>query len=112
MGHPSPAVIDSYDAGDMVTLTATVVGTDGITPITPSYFAFVVQNAAGAFATYVSGVAGASVLNPGQGAFSKDISIDRAASAVGSWFYTSLATGKVQAVGEWAFLVHPSRFLL
>lgn len=110
MGHPSPAQIDSYELGAMVTLTATVLGTDGLTPVSPSYFAFLVLNPAGVYATYVFGAAGASVLNPGTGAFSKDVSVDRSPSAVGSWFYTSIATGKVQAVEEWGFLVEPSKF--
>lgn len=112
MGHPSPPLIAVYDPGDMVTLTATVLGTDGVTPISPSYFAFLVQNAAGGFATYIFGAAAASVLNPGAGAYSKDVSIDRVASSVGSWFYTSIATGKVQTVDEWSFLVAPSKFVL
>lgn len=112
MGHPSPALIAVYDVGDMVTLTATVLGTDGVTPVTPSYFAFLVKNPAGSVATYVFGAAAASVLNPGAGAFSKDVSVDAATWAVGSWFYRSVATGKVQAADDWSFLVAPNQFLL
>lgn len=112
MGHPSPPLVSVYDAGDMVTLTATVLGTDGVTPITPSYFAFLVGNPQGSVATYVFGAAAASILNPGAGAFSKDVSVDFATWAIGSWFYRSIATGKVQAADEWSFLVGPSRFLL
>lgn len=112
MGHPNPAQIAVYDLGDMVTLTATVVGTDGVTPVSPSYFELWVRNPAGSISSYIFGAAGASVLNPGAGAFSKDVSVDRATWAVGSWFYGMVATGKVQAADEWAFLVTPSRFFL
>lgn len=112
MGHPSPAQIADYDLGDMVTLTATVLGTDGVTPVQPSYFAFLVENPQGSVATYVFGAAGASILNPGNGAFSKDISIDPTVGYVGSWFYRSVATGRVQAADEWSFLVQASRFIL
>lgn len=113
MGHPQPgALVAVYDLGDMVTITATVVGSDGVTPITPSYFAFLVENPQGSVATYVFGAAGASVLNPAAGAFSKDVSVDATVGYVGSWFYRSVATGKVQAVSEWSFLVRPSRFIL
>jgi hypothetical protein len=111
MGHPSPAQIAVYDAGDMVTLTATILGTDGVTPVQPSYFAFLVRNPAGSAATYVFGAAGASVISPGNGAFSKDVTVDFATWAVGSWWYRAVATGKVQAADEWSFLVAASFFL-
>lgn len=111
MGHPSPAQITVYDLGDMVTLTATILGTDGVTPIQPSYFAFLVQNPQGSVGTYVFGAAGASILNPAAGAFSKDLSIDATVGYVGSWFYRSVATGRVQTADDWSFLVAPSRFV-
>lgn len=111
MGHPSPAAVGVYDLGDMVTLTATVLGTDGVTPVQPSYFAFLVRNPCGSVATYVFGAAGASILNPSTGAFSKDVSIDATVGYAGSWYYRSVATGKVQAADDWSFLVAPSVFV-
>lgn len=103
----TPKFTGRYDRGDLVTLTATVVGTDGVTPAQPSYFAFLVKDANGSVTTYVFGASGASVINPGTGAFSKDVSLDPAVPD-GKWYYRAIATGAVQAVEEWSFLVDRS----
>lgn len=110
MGHPSPALVAIYDLGDMVTLRATVLGTDGQTPVAPSSFEFRLMNPAGVVATYVFGQAGASIVSPGAGAFFKDVSITPTILSVGSWYYWSLATGLVQAADVWSFMVAPNAF--
>ncbi len=97
----TPNRVRRYDLGDLVTLTATIIGTDGITPVTPSWFAFLVRDASGNISTYQMGAAGASVVNPGAGAFLKTITVNIA----GSWFYRSVATGLAQSAEEWSFLV-------
>lgn len=104
----TPNNVNVYDIGDMIQLRATVIGTDGATPAQPSWFTFLVKPPNGSVATYALGASGASVVNPGAGAFFKDVSIDQA----GSWYYRSIATGAVQAAEEWAFLVAPSIFTL
>lgn len=108
MGQPSQAAVSRYDFGDLATLRATFVSTDGVTPADPSYVAFLTLNPFGSVATYVYGAAGASVVRDGVGGYRTDFTID----AVGSWFYRSVGTGGVQAAGEWSFIVDASRFLL
>lgn len=104
----TPNGVSRYKPGALVELTATIIGTDGLTPVTPSWFAFLVKTPDGSVATFAMGAAGASVINTGAGAFFKTIT----ASAVGSWFYRAEATGLVQDAQEWAFLVDPSQFVL
>lgn len=102
-----PSGVNRHDIGDLVTLRATVVGTDLITPVQPSYFAFTWRNSGGSVATYVFGAAAASVINPTAGCFYRDITVD----VDGPWYYRSVATGMVQAAEEWSFLVDPSRVI-
>lgn len=103
----APSSVNRHDIGDLVTLRATVVGTDLQTPVQPSYFAFTWRNPAGTVATYVFGVGGASVANPTAGCFFRDITVD----VDGAWYYRAVATGLVQAAEEWSFLVDPSRVI-
>lgn len=102
-----PPAVGRYDIGDLITLAATVVASDLITPANPSYFAFTVKSPAGTVATYVFGAAGASIRNPGNGAYAKDITAD----IDGIWYYRALATGLVQATEEWTFIVDRSYVL-
>lgn len=103
----TPNRVRQYEIGDMVQLVATVIGSDGVTPAQPSYFAFLVKDAYGTVATYATTDATASVLNPTTGVFLKDISV----LAPGSWFYRAQATGHVQAAEEFSFLVRRSFIL-
>jgi hypothetical protein len=97
----TPNSVRRYQLGDLVTLTATIIGSDGITPAAPSVFMFLVRDASQNVSTYQFGQPGASVGNPGAGAFFKDVTVNVA----GSWYYRSIATGGAQSVEEWAFLV-------
>lgn len=98
-----PSTVNRHDIGDLVTLRATVVGTS-LAPVQPSYFAFTTKNPAGSVATYVFGTAGASIANPTDGCFYRDITTD----LDGAWYYRSVATGIAQAAEEWSFLVDRS----
>lgn len=100
----TPNGVSRYKPGALVELTATILGTDGVTPAQPSWFAFLVKTPDGSVATFVFGAAGASVISPGAGAFFKTVT----ASAVGSWFYRAEATGLVQDAQEWSFIVDDS----
>lgn len=100
----TPNGVSRYKPGALVELTATIIGTDGITPAQPSWFAFLVKTPNGSVATFAFGAAGASVVSPGAGAFFKTITADQ----VGSWLYRAEATGLVQDAQEWAFLVDAS----
>lgn len=100
-----PSSVNRHDIGDLITLRATVVGTDLVTPVQPSWFAFLTKDGNGSVATYVFGQAGASVANPTAGCFSRDITADGA----GVWWYRAVATGLAQAAEEWTFVVDPSR---
>lgn len=108
MGQPSPPFIEQYDVGDLVHAVASFVGTDGVTPATPSMVAFFTLNPLGSVGTHIYGQAGASVLLVGSAAYAHDFTVDVA----GSWFYRWVATGVVQAADEWGLIVAQSRFVL
>lgn len=92
-----PTGVSPYDFGDLVTLTATVIGSAG--PEQPSWFAFFVRNPVGSVAT----IPMASCRVASQGAFAADVTVD----VEGEWQYRAVATGLVQAAERWAFIVEP-----
>jgi hypothetical protein len=106
VGQPSPAQIEQYDIGDFVHTVASFVGTDGVTPATPSTVMFLLMNPSGIVATYQFGVAGASILQVGSAAYARDFTLTQA----GSWFYRWEGTGMVQAADEWSVIAARSRF--
>lgn len=103
MTHPQ--AVSRYDAGDLMTMVATFVSTDGVTPADPSSILLFVKNSQGSIATYQYGAAGASIVRAGVGAYKRDHSIPYSADSYGSWHYIYLGTGGVQAVEGWSFLV-------
>ncbi len=111
MGQPSPAHVDLYQPGDMVTLRATFVSTDLVTPADPSHVYFELRDPWGALASFPYGVAAASVVRVGVGAYVHDHQTPRAASAAGDWFYAGVGTGLLQAAEEWTFRVASSGIL-
>lgn len=102
----TPNTVSAYKLNDMLRMQVTFRGSDG-NPADPSMMHFLVRNPAGSVATYLYGQAGASVVNVATGVYEKDITL----SIVGSWYYRAEATGLVQTVEEWAFLVDPSKVL-
>lgn len=103
----TPRFVSQLDLGDMRRLVATIIGTDGVSGVTPSMFMFFVKNPLGSVATSVYGVAGASILPLASNVFVKDISCDYA----GTWYYRSVATGLGQDAEEWSFFVASSHIL-
>lgn len=110
-GQPSPAHVEMYWPGDMVTLRATFCGTDLVTPADPSVVYFEVKDPWGGLASFTYGAAAASVIRSGVGAYQHDYQIPRVASAAGLWPYAGVGTGLVQAAIEWSFQVASSGIL-
>ena len=107
MGSPSPPRVSEHDVNDLIRIQATYTSTDFVTPVNPSYVAFLVRAPGGSVATYVFGALGASVANPATGLFYRDIT----ASEAGLWFYRAVATGIVQANDEWRMKVQKSEII-
>lgn len=103
----TPDRVHSYNVGQLVALVATVLGTDGVTPVTPSYFAFQVKNPAGSIATFAYTGAGASANLAATGAFTADYTV----ATSGPYYVRAVATGLVQAAEEWTFLGKPSKLI-
>lgn len=103
----TPLQISRYDVLDLVRVTATFVGTDGVTAADPSTVMVYVKDPAGTVATYSFGQAGASITRAGVGAYYKDITV----TTSGTWFYRVYATGGVQASEEYGFEVNRSFIL-
>lgn len=99
--------VGQYDLNDMARFTATFVGTDGITVVSPSQVFLLVKNPLGTVATYLSGAAGASISILGAGAYARDMSLEIA----GDWFYRWQATGVGQSAEEWRITVRTSSIL-
>lgn len=101
MAHPD--FVSRYNVGDLARLLATVAAS-GAVPANPSMMTMVLVWPSGN-ASYVFGVAGASVANPSPGIFYKDVTITQ----VGTWAYGYQATGLIQASEEWVMLCDNSR---
>ena len=106
----TPNFIGKYDLGDTVQLRATVLGTD-LAPAQPSAFLFLLKSPNGSVASATFGAAGASIVNPGAGAFFKDVTVAPDPANAGTWFYMALATGMISSAEEWSFLVGRSHIL-
>jgi hypothetical protein len=106
VSHPDS--VSRYDPGDLIRMVATFVSTDNVTPADPSTIFLFVKDASGIVGTYQYGAAGASIIRVGVGAYARDHSIPFSNAAAGSWHYTYLGTGGVQAVSAWSFLVNRS----
>lgn len=100
----TPPNISWYDLGDLVRVSATIIGTDGVTGVMPSSFYFLVRNPLGTVGTYQYGAGGASIQALASYVFAKDLSADYA----GTWYYRAMATGVGQGAEEWLFFVASS----
>lgn len=103
----TPNHISQYDLGDLIRVSATLIGTDGVSGVVPSMFLFLVKDPRGSVGSYQFGQAGASILAVASNAFAKDISLDYP----GTWYYRSVATGIGQGVEEWSFFVASSHVI-
>ena len=101
MAHPDQ--VSRYNVGDLARCIATVAPS-GAAPANPSMMTIVLVWPSGV-ASYVFGVAGASVANPTAGIFYKDVTM----TVQGTWNYGWQATGLVQAAEEWVMLVEQSK---
>jgi hypothetical protein len=108
-GQPSPAYVEIYWPGQMITMRATFCGTDLVTPADPSLAYFEIRDPWGAVSSYPYGTG--SVVRSGVGAYFHDHQIPRVASAAGDWTYAGVATGLVEAAVEWSFRVASSGIL-
>lgn len=103
----TPRYVTQYDLGDLVRISATLIGTDGVSGVSPSMFMFIVKNPLGSVATAQFGQAAASVNAAASNAFYKDLSVDYA----GTWYYRSMATGLGQGAEDWSFFVASSHVI-
>lgn len=107
----TPSGVNRYQPNDVARLVATITASGGVVT-QPSSLALHIRNPLGSVASYIFGVAAASIANPGAGMFYKDFSIPPPASQpVGTWGYGFHASGLVSGYEDWLFIVDPSKAL-
>lgn len=94
---------NSYDIGDRVRMTATVVTSGGVAA-DPTEVTFKVQDPSGNEATYLYSMG--LVTRTSAGVYYLEVTVDEA----GTWYYRANGTGAVIAADEEYFYVRESQF--